>query len=321
MWSTSDRIGPVVESNLRVMKKIPVLIPVVPDLDDVSSLLRKIHDSKWYTNHGPIDSQLRMRFSTLLGRPQPETIALFSSGTLALAACIRAWGLPQGSRCLVPSWTFAGTVCSLVLAGLVPVFIDVDRETWIPTLGTLHDARRKTGAAAAVIVAPFGGDVTYPQWVEYSKQFGTSIAIDAAAGFDMVEKLARSGTPLPLPIMVSLHATKLVTSLEGGLIVWDDVEAVRRATAWSNFGIFDRDPVNLIGCNAKPSEVHAAYGVRSLDNWNSIRRRMVHLADRYVELISARRPQIGFAPNVRARLATSTFNITSPEFPTVLKST
>lgn len=46
-----------------------------------------------------------------------------------------------------------------------------------------------------------------------------------------------------------------------------------------------------------------------------VRDRMVEIADRYVSLFAKRNVDIGFAPNIRGRLATSTFNVTVPGLP------
>jgi dTDP-4-amino-4,6-dideoxygalactose transaminase len=294
------------------MKSIPVLTPHAPDLDGVTTLLREAHANKRYTNHGPLESRLRTQMAFYFGRRDPDNAALLSSGTVALTACLRAFNLPEGSRCLVPSWTFVGTVCAIVQAGLEPVFIDVEADSWTPSIEMLDAGRKQSGAAAAVVIAPFGAAVDYDGLARYAAETGLRILVDAAAAFDFVERLAAASTAFTLPIMVSLHATKLASSLEGGLVLWDDPQAVRRIVAWSNFGIYNQDPIVDIGCNAKLSEVHAAYGLGSLAIWPGVRDRMVEIADRYVRLFADRNANVGFAPNIRSRLATSTFNVTVP---------
>lgn len=139
------------------------------------------------------------------------------------------------------------------------------------------------------------------------------ILVDGAASFDFVHKLAETRLDLPVPLMVSLHATKLVSSIEGGMVVTSNADMTRRMISWSNFGIFDDDPVTQIGTNAKLSEIHAAYGQHSLTSWPEIRQTLLTIADAYVERLTARLPDIAFAPNIREGMVSSSFNIILPK--------
>lgn len=210
------------------MKSIPVLTPHAPDLDGIVPLLQEAHANKRYTNHGPLESRLRTQLALRFGRREPQNAALLSTGTAAITACLRAFNLPAGSRCLVPSWTFVGTVCAIAQAGLEPVFLDVEADSWTPSIDMIDAGRKQSGAAAAVIVAPFGAAVDYDGLARYAARTGLRILIDAAAAFDFTERLAATTIPFTLPVMVSLHATKLASSLEGGLVLWDDPQAIHQ---------------------------------------------------------------------------------------------
>lgn len=297
------------------MSMLPVLMPHVPDRKSVQAYIDQIDFNRRYTNHGPLEGQLREAFAALFGRENEECVALFSSGTAALTAALRAFGLPPGSGCLIPSWTFVGTACAVVQAGLQPIFVDVDRSTWMPSIEELDRARQIWDAKCAIVVAPFGACVEYAELAVFSDATGMQILIDAAAAFDAACKIVETNDYRPLPIMVSLHATKLVTSIEGGVIIWDDAPKIRHMIEWSNFGIYDQNDISTIGCNAKMSEIHAAYGLCSLKIWHDVRERMLAVADRYVSLFTERSNQIGFAPNVEQGLASSTFNITIEGLP------
>ncbi|MCR9195031.1 MAG: DegT/DnrJ/EryC1/StrS family aminotransferase [Hyphomonas sp.] len=294
------------------MNLIPVLKPTLPSVDSIISSLREVDQKNWYTNLGPKERTLRETLSTTFQRESIGEIALFSSGTSALIACMKSWDLPPGSKCLVPSWTFVGSACAIVQAGLIPVFVDVDAKTWAPSRQSLDQHTHDDDVRAALIVSPFGGEVDYPELCRVADESGLKILIDAAASFDFVCKLCSTHQRLSIPIMISLHATKLVSSIEGGLILCGDIEQTQRMIAWSNFGIFDTEPISQIGTNAKLSEVHAVYGLRSLGFWDKVRSRLDKLAERYVSMLQDLDLGIGFAPNIRDRLVSSTFNIEVP---------
>lgn len=295
------------------MNLIPVLKPTLPTVDTIIPSVREVDQKNWYTNHGPKERTLRETLSTTFQRDHIDEVALFSSGTSALIACMKAWDLPPGSKCLVPSWTFVGSACAIVQAGLIPVFVDVDAKTWTPTCQSLEEHTGDKNVRAALIVSPFGGAVDYPELCRFADESGLKILIDAAASFDFVCKLCATPQSLSIPIMISLHATKLVSSIEGGLILCDDVKQIRKMIAWSNFGIFDAESISQIGTNAKLSEVHAVYGLQSLGFWDKVRSRLESLADRYISMLRGLNLDIGFAPNIRDRFVSSTFNIEVPD--------
>ena len=66
----------------------------------------------------------------------------------------------------------------------------------------------------------------------------------------------------------SLHATKILGMGEGGIAVFGSVSAAEKFRSWINFGFFGNRNSALPGINAKMSEISAAYGLASLDQWS-----------------------------------------------------
>lgn len=303
---------------------VPLLQPSLPELSVVKPLLESIDKSCSYTNHGPIEHQLREALAEKFNRTSSDEVALFSSGTSAMQACIRTWQLPPGERCLVPSWTFVATAAAIATSGLEPCFIDVDAVTWTPTPETLEQSIDKFSAKAAVIVSPFGGSLDYKALCDLAERKNIKILIDAAASHHWVETICLQRMPLKLPIMMSLHATKSISSIEGGTILYDDIDAVSQMIGISNFGIYNLKPVNHIGFNGKLSEFHSAYGLQSLKQWPQHKARMLHLVTEYLNMLRSANVPCTFAPNLLENLASSTFNIqttiSAPAIVEMLKS-
>ena len=110
--------------------------------------------------------------------------------------------------------------------------------------------------------------------------------IDAAAGF---ASLAAGDTPA----VVSLHATKILGTGEGGLVISRDRSIVHRVRRASNFGFDASRQVTIGATNAKMSEYHAALGHAALDAWNE---------DRAEWMAAARAYAGALAPSNRVRL-------------------
>ena len=66
----------------------------------------------------------------------------------------------------------------------------------------------------------------------------------------------------------SFHATKVLNSLEGGMITTDDADLANRIRLMRNFGFAGFDNVIGLGTNAKMHEVSAAMGLTSLDSFD-----------------------------------------------------
>ena len=80
----------------------------------------------------------------------PAAVAV-NSGTSALHLSLEALDLPAGGEVLVPAVSFISTAYAISAAGLVPVFVDVDPQTWIMDPAAAHAAiTRQTVALVPV---------------------------------------------------------------------------------------------------------------------------------------------------------------------------
>lgn len=78
-----------------------------------------------------------------------------ANGSVALDLAWVALNLPKGSEVIVTSRTFLASVSSIVLAGLTPVFADVDRDTQNISVDTISP--RITSKTKAILCVHLGG--------------------------------------------------------------------------------------------------------------------------------------------------------------------
>ena len=240
---------------------VPVLKPQLPRADALLPWLRQIDESRWYSNFGPLEKLFRNRLGTLAGL-DGDQVALFSSGTAAIAVALRALVRKTGGLCVCPSWTHIGTTTAILSAGLRPYFVDCDERTWAidPALvGTQLDLAE---VSAVIPVAPFGAQIDYAAWEAFSQETRIPVVVDGAAAFDQFVNFGRDVRWAQTPVIVSLHATKVFGVGEGGLLLSQDAELIARTQQLSNFGIFDDKPIDDAFANVKMSEYCAAVGTR-----------------------------------------------------------
>ena len=72
--------------------------------------------------------------------------------------------------------------------------------------------------------------------------------------------------------VVSLHATKIINSLEGGFILTTNADLASKLKLMRNFGFTGYDKANTIGINAKMNEISALIGITNAKKWKSIAR-------------------------------------------------
>ena len=261
---------------------MPVLRPRLPSTAKILPYLRAIEDRQWYSNHGPLVTCLEQELSSRLGVADGGVVTT-ANGTLGLTVALLARAVPQGSFCIMPSWTFAATPHAARIAGLTPWFHDVDRSTWALDPGQVTETLKRMScrAGSVIVVSPFGAPLDIEAWEAFEARTGVSVVVDAAAGFDTVR-------PSHIPSVVSLHATKILGAGEGGFIVSSDWRLRERAAACCNFGFAGSRIAIAPALNAKMSEYHAAVALASMEGWSATRTQHARIADWYRESIGGR---------------------------------
>jgi len=256
--------------------------PLLPDLKQITPHLEGIDRRRWYTNFGEATFELSARLAAHFGLEKGQSVTA-SSGTDALTgALIAVAGRATAKRpyCLMPSYTFVATAAAALNAGYQPYFVDIDPRSWAldPEGLSGHPMLRRAGAI--IVVAPYGRPVMQAGWERLAAATGVPVVIDGAAGFDAIAA-DPAATLGHVPVMLSLHATKVFGVGEGGLVLCRDDELVRRCTRALNFGFLGDREALVAGFNGKMSEYHAAVGLAALDAWPGTRAAFLAVAASY----------------------------------------
>jgi dTDP-4-amino-4,6-dideoxygalactose transaminase len=254
---------------------IPVAKPRLPLSKQVAPYLRRIDQTQWYSNGGPLVQELERRLEVHAGAGAAQ-VTVVANATLGLALALMAYDLPAGSLCLVPAWTFAATGHAIELAGLLPWIVDVDIDSWaLEPGGALEMLDKAPGLVSAVMpVSPFGAPVCADEWEKFRERTKLAVVIDAAAAFDSTQASS-------IPTAVSLHATKLLGLGEGGFIIATDPKYVEEIQKRANFGFWNSREATVRSLNGKMSEYAAAVGLAALDTWKETRADFARVASSY----------------------------------------
>ena len=241
----------------------------IPDRKKYYSYVEKIFDSGQLTNNGPLLRELETRLVNYLG---VKNLILVANGSLALQVAYRALNL-QGEVITTP-FSFAATTSTLIWENLIPVFADINYKTLnIDPKSISDNISRNTSAILPVHV--FGNPCEVEEIKDIAAKNNLKIIYDAshAFGVDYFSKKNQKTNILNFGDIstLSLHATKLFHSIEGGAIITEDDKLAEKIRLLINFGISGPDKIDTIGTNAKMNEFEAAMGLCVLDEIENIK--------------------------------------------------
>lgn len=219
---------------------------------------------------GPEVAAFEQEFSAHFGLHRAVTAV--NSGTSGLHLGLLAAGVGPGDEVIVPSFTFAATGNSVVLAGATPIFVDIE-----PDYFSLDpDAVRAAITPRTKGIMPvhlYGHPFLVDDIEAIAREHGLAIYEDAA----QAHGASWNGKPVGSFgdfAMFSLYPTKNMTSGEGGMVACANDEIERNMRLLRNQGMATQYANELIGFNARMTDIHAAIGrvqLTKIDAWTTRR--------------------------------------------------
>jgi UDP-2-acetamido-2-deoxy-ribo-hexuluronate aminotransferase len=218
-----------------------------------------------------------------------------ASGTDALLMALIAWGVGPGDVVVTTVFSFMATAEVIALLGAVPVFVDIDRETYnidtqalartIDRVGT--ESGRKVKAIIAVDL--FGLPADYDAIMDMAARDGILVLADAAQSFGATYKGRRVGTLAHATATSFFPAKPLGCYGDGGAVFTDDGELAERLASIRVHGRGKEKYDNVrIGLNSRLDTIQAAILLQKMtifpDELSSRRR----VAQRYQRLLCDR---------------------------------
>lgn len=231
--------------------------PFLPPLEEFMPYLEQIWKNKVLTNGGPFHQQLEKELCDYLG---VEHIALFTNGTIALVTALQS--LRITGEVITTPYSFVATSHSLLWNGIKPVFVDIQPDSLNIDPEKIEAAiTPQTTAILAVHCYGHPCDVDAIQRI--ADAYNLKVIYDAAHAFGVkchCGSLLKHGD---LSVL-SLHATKVFNTFEGGAIICPDLKTKIRIDQLKNFGHVGETNVVAPGINGKMSEFNAALGLLQL---------------------------------------------------------
>ncbi len=272
--------------------------PDLPPLEDFIPYLEQIWDRKWLTNNGLFHQELEEKLAQFLG---VKYVSLFSNGTLALVTALQV--LRITGEVITTPYSFVATTHALNWNDITPVFCDIEPETMNLDPKKLEMLiTPKTSAILPVHI--YGNPCAVEEIQKIADIYGLHIIYDACHAFG-VNIDGQSVLNFGDLSVLSFHATKIFTTMEGGAIVTDNKKLKDRIDYLKNFGFADETTVMAPGINGKMNEMQAALGLLQLESVKENIKRRQEISVNYREKFKDI-PGIGFltdAENVQHNYA------------------
>lgn len=157
-----------------------------------------------------------------------------TNGTHALDIVLRALGVGYGDEVILPPYTFIATATAILLNNAIPVFADIDPETYLIDPARVEEAiTPKTKAIMAVHIA--GQPCDMDALAHISKKHSIPVVEDAAQAHGAEWAGQRAGS-FGIAGTFSFQSSKNLTAGEGGMIVTNNQEVYDRAWSIHNVG-------------------------------------------------------------------------------------
>lgn len=246
---------------------IPPAKPIVGD-DEIAAVTRVIRSGM--LAQGPEVKAFEQEFSTHFGLGR--ACVAVNSGTSGLHLGLLSSGVGAGAEVIVPSFTFAATANSVALTGATPVFADIEADTFCLDPASVEAAITER-TVGIMPVHLYGHPASMAGLRAVADRHGLRLFEDAAqahgASLDGVAVGAFGQFA-----MFSLYPTKNMTSGEGGMVSVADAQTERLMRLYRNQGMERQYENEVVGFNARMTDVHAAIGrvqLTKVDGWTQQR--------------------------------------------------
>jgi perosamine synthetase len=191
-----------------------------------------------------------------------------NSATSGLIAAIGAIGIEPGDEVIVSPWTMCASATAILHWNAIPVFADIDRETFCITAQTI-EACITPFTKAIMVVDIFGQSADMDAIMALAAKHSLKVISDAAQAPSAKYKGKYAGT-LAHVGSFSLNYHKHIHTGEGGIVVTNDDDFAERVRLIRNHAeavVGDKGETNLanmIGYNFRLGEIECAIGIEQL---------------------------------------------------------
>ena len=223
--------------------------------------------SRWLTK-GKYVKEFEEKFAQLFGVKHGIAVSSGTDADAIACAVLYDFGAQRGDEVIVPALTFVATGNAVLQAGLVPVFVDIERETL--NIDPKKIEKAITPRTRAIMpVHLMGKPAAMDEIMSLAKKYKLHVIEDAAEAHGAEYRAKKIGAIGDMACF-SLYAAHIITTIEGGMIITDNDQMAEAARSLRNHGIDGKFRFKRIGFSAKMNEIEAAVGLGNMEIFHEI---------------------------------------------------
>jgi perosamine synthetase len=253
-------------------------IAVGRDVLEMTSVEAAAISDYWHFLGGPNVRAFAAEFAVKFDVPYAVPV---TSATIGLGVALAAAGVGPGDEVILPALSFSATANAVLLFNSIPVFVDIDPDTFC--IDPAAVAAAITPRTKAILPVHLAGNVSDMGAIrDLAQRHGLRVIEDACQAIGASWGNRKAGAIGDAGVF-SFQQSKNITTGEGGMILTSDPDIAARARLIINHGelAFGDDATvdemaNVVGLNFRMPELCAALGraqLKKLDYVNAWRTR------------------------------------------------
>jgi perosamine synthetase len=280
----AEQIAPLLDEQRRPVglaspasaRRIPIAEPVLGgnELKYVTECIQ----TNWISSQGGFVKRFEEELGALVGS---RHVVSCSNGTAALHLALLGYNIGPGDEVIVPDLTFAATINTVIHAGATPVIVDVDRRSWNIDPAKV-EAVITSRTRAIMPVHLYGQPADMDRLLAIADTHGLVVIEDAAEAIGARHRGRHCGT-IGHAGTFSFFSNKVLTTGEGGAVVFRDEHAAQRARRMRDHGMSPAKRYwhEEVGYNYRLTNLQAAIGCAQLEQAAGFLARKQAIATRY----------------------------------------
>lgn len=227
--------------------------------------IKNVFDSNYIA---PLGEYVNKFEESILNYTQSNNALAVSSGTAAIHLALRVLDIKEGDDVLASTFTFIGSISSILYVGANPVFIDSNEESWNISPALLEEYLNSCSKKpkALILTHLYGQSSDIIKIANICKKNDIYLIEDSAESLGATFNNKHTGTFGDFGIY-SFNGNKILTTSGGGMLVSNNEEYIKKAMffatqARENHIYYEHEE---FGYNYRMSNILAAIGVAQME--------------------------------------------------------
>ena len=236
--------------------------------EEIFNAIKKVIDSDIFIN-GPQVEHFEREIEKYLKIKHCITT---NSGTDSLYLILKALGIEENDEIITTPFTFIATAEAIANVGAIPVFVDINPETFNIDCKKIEEAITEN-TKAILPVHLFGKMADMKAILKIAKKYKLLVIEDVAQAFGTKQNGKFAGI-FGFAGAFSFYPTKNLAAIgDGGMIVTNNTQLAKKIKKLKEHGFIYKDKRNLnifLGINSRLDEIQAAVLRIKLKHFNKI---------------------------------------------------